>query len=314
MRITIVGLGVLGTSLGLGLKSATTDIPVTGHDSDPVRVSRAKRLGAIDGSHWNLISACREADLIVLDLPFAEVAPTLAALREDLKEGAVIVDTVPLKVPVLEVARQTLPAGTAFIGGHVVAPALGLGQPEPSAELLRGARFLLVIPEEVPAEAADVAANFATAVGATPHFVDAHEHDGLAAATAQLPHLGALALANAIEGAPGGRERPEFAGAELTALAALIGDEAAQPAAMLLSNGANLLPLLDGCIAELRTLRVLLAGEDAEGLAARVAAAHAAAAHWAGQGEEGAGRPVTTSIWRSMLFGGRERGQGRPRG
>jgi len=51
VKITIVGLGVLGTSLGLGLKAATTDIPITGHDPDGDLVARAKKVGAIDGSH-----------------------------------------------------------------------------------------------------------------------------------------------------------------------------------------------------------------------------------------------------------------------
>ena len=315
MRISIVGLGVLGTSLGLALKSATKDIPITGHDPDVALVSRAKHLGAIDHSHWNLISACCEADLVVLDLPFQEIAPTLTALCDDLKEGAVILDTAPLNMPVIEMAHRVLREGTAFVGGHVVAPALGLGQPEPSADLLRDAIFHLSIPEQVPAEAAEVAVNFAMAVGATPHFVDALEHDGLAAVTAQLPLLGALALANVIERAPGGKGRAEFVGAELTTLGAMLGGERAQPAEALCANGSNLLPWLDGYIEELGSVRALLAAGDNEGLAALVAVGRESAGRWSPQAEaETEPRPPSTvSVWRSLFLGGLGRSRRPPR-
>lgn len=315
MRMTIVGLGVLGTSLGLALKAATAEIPVTGHDADAERVSRAKRLGAIDQSHWNLISACREADLIVLDLPFAEIEPTLIALRQDLKEGVVVLDTAPLKVPVLEVMRRVLPEGTAFVGGHVIAPALGLGTQEPSAELLRGAIFLLAVPKDAPAGAAERVADLATAVGATPHFVDALEHDGLVAATAQLPLVGALAMANLIEGAPGGQGHREFVGSELTALGAIIAGEPIHPAETLSANREQLLPRLDALIGELQRVRGLLAG-DAQDLAALVTAGRAAAARWSGEGEPGDEMPRlnTVSIWRDLLLGRLGRGVRRPGG
>lgn len=316
MKITIVGLGVLGTSLGLGLKAATTDIPITGHDPDGDLVARAKKMGAIDGSHWNLIAACRDADLVVLDLPLGEIEPTLTALREDLQEGAVVLDTTPVKAPVMETARRTLGPDVSFIGGHVVAPALTLGAPEPAAELVRGATFVLVVPETARAEAADVAANFCTAVGATPHFMEALEHDGLAAATEQLPLLMALAVANVLQRDEGRRDREEFIGGALAALGALLGGDRVQPAEALLAIPEILVPWLDDALAELGEMRALLASGDAEAFSARYREGIEAARPWLpgheAEGGQGSKRP-TAGFWRDMLLGRFGRGPRGPR-
>ena len=68
MNLTLVGLGMVGASVGLALKAATSEIPIMGHDPEPRLVQRAKKLGAIDKSHWNLLAACEQADIILLDL------------------------------------------------------------------------------------------------------------------------------------------------------------------------------------------------------------------------------------------------------
>ena len=319
MRITIVGLGVLGTSLGLGLKAATSDIPITGHDPDPDLVARAKKAGAIDDSHWNLVAACREADLVVLDLIPSEIEPTLTALREDLRDGAVVLDTAPIKAPVMEMARRALGPGVSFIGGHVVSPALTLGRPEPSAELVRGAPFVLVVPEEARPDAADASATFATAVGAEPRFMDALEHDGVMAATAQLPLVMALAVAGVLERSEGRHDREDLAGGELAALGAALLGERAQTAEALLASRELLLPWVDDALAELGDLRDLLAEGDAEGWAARYAAARQLAGRWlpgaseSTGGDEQGGRQAG-GFWRDMLLGALGRGPRRPRG
>ncbi|MCD6520819.1 MAG: prephenate dehydrogenase/arogenate dehydrogenase family protein, partial [Anaerolineae bacterium] len=64
MRLAIVGLGLVGTSVGLALKSLTQEIEIIGHDPEPSRLKRAKELGAIDKSHWNLPRSCEGADII----------------------------------------------------------------------------------------------------------------------------------------------------------------------------------------------------------------------------------------------------------
>ncbi|NLG29444.1 MAG: NAD(P)-binding domain-containing protein, partial [Chloroflexi bacterium] len=68
MQITIVGLGLVGTSLALALKAASPETIITGHDPNGDNLKRAKDLKAIDKTHWNLISACDKAEVVLLDL------------------------------------------------------------------------------------------------------------------------------------------------------------------------------------------------------------------------------------------------------
>jgi len=124
VNLTIVGLGVVGTSAGLAIKAATSQIPIMGHDPEASRAQRAKKLGAIDKSHWNLPAACEQADIILLDQPLGEMETTLRALSEGLKDGVLIVDTLPLKRPVMELAARILPPSVQLVGGHILSRAM----------------------------------------------------------------------------------------------------------------------------------------------------------------------------------------------
>ncbi|NLG51102.1 MAG: prephenate dehydrogenase, partial [Chloroflexi bacterium] len=240
MQLTIVGLGVVGTSLGMALKATDAGIVVMGHDPEAANVKRAKKLGAIDKSHWNLIGACEEADLLVFDLPLAEVEKTLAALQGYLKESTVIIDMAPVKKPVFEAAQRLLPQ-VPLIGGHVVSPRLLTADAEPSAELVNGATFYIVAQEDAKAAALDTATNLALAVGAKPQFIDVQEHDGLVAATLELPLLGALALMRTVAESAGWQDRVKSVGGELATVGTTLLNAPPGMMDMVLSNREDVL-------------------------------------------------------------------------
>ncbi len=303
MKLTIVGLGLLGTSLGLALKAANPAIQITGHDPDPDLVKRAKKLGAIDKSHWNLLAACAEAELIVLDLPLDELAKTFGALKNDLRQGALLVDTASIKAPVLAWAQEILPQTVQYVGGHIVSPKLLWGWAEPTATLLQGATFYLVAPEGAAHWALDKAANLATAVGANPYFTDAAEHDGIAAASAQLPVLAALALANLSRRQAGWQERAKAVSGEWLGLGAMLLASAPGFAQGALANRENVARWLELYLAELGRLRDLLAAADAQALAQEVAQAVQVGVSWLGGQEPPAPTAEQVNTWRQFFLG-----------
>ena len=68
-KIAIIGLGLIGNSIGLGLGKEAHDFEIVGHDKSSGAASQSKKLKAVDKTEWNLISACGNADLVILALP-----------------------------------------------------------------------------------------------------------------------------------------------------------------------------------------------------------------------------------------------------
>lgn len=311
MRLTIVGLGVVGTSLGLALREVSSEIAVTGHDPDPSRAEQARKLGAVHNTHWNLISACDDADLIIMDMAYEETEKTLVALGGALRQGAVVLDTGALKAPVMDLAAKHLPPGVEFIGGHPVSPALSLGHPEPSADLLKGVPFYLVVPQDASQRAVEMAVDLVTAVGAEPRFIGALEHDGLIAATAQLPFLATLAILTALEASPGQRDREGFLGGELLAQVFVLTGAQADQTADLIQNRDALLGWIDACLGRIEDIRGLLVNQDAEALkelqsTARKAAEALISGEEQEHGTAGERENFIRTLWLGSL--GRQRG------
>jgi prephenate dehydrogenase len=310
VQLTIVGLGTVGASVGLALKGVLSEIIVVGHDPAAERVKRAQALGAIDKSHWNLISACEEADLVLLDLPLGELEKTLSALATaQIPSGsgdraALILDNVMVKRPVMSLAERYAWRGAHFVGGHIVSPQLR-ATVDPSAELLKGARYYLVSSAVAPAEALAAAADFAHALGAEPRFIDAAEHDGIMAAVAQTPAWGALALLNVLRQEAGAQERSLADAPALAALHDLAWPGGTASLDELLTNTDNLLHWISVYGRELATWRALIERgaqtELKEHLEATLEACDAwLAAERASDAETMDDRP---SGWRSLFLG-----------
>lgn len=311
MKIAVVGLGVIGTSMALALKAAlreSSEVEIVGHDPDGERVKRARSLGALDKSHWNLPASCENADLVLLDLSLEEMETTLAAIGDYLKEGCVVLDTSPLKHAALEMAGRLLPAHVAFVGGHPVSQALARSA-EPAAALMQGAVFYLVVSESASRETLAMASNVVEAVGARLHFIDAAEHDGLMAASAQLPLVCALELFSALQATAGARERIQAVGSELAAMGSMLvpgGLPAGASARALLANRENLLRWLDAYAAELAQVRVCVEAGDTPALERHLNAALETCATWlagASAEEPTSGAAEPSSAWRSMFLG-----------
>lgn len=306
MNLTIVGLGAVGTSLGLALKATGAEIAVVGHDPDTPRAVRAKKLDAIDKSHWNLISACSRADLILLDLPLEAIQGTFQALKGETKESAVIIDTAPVKRPVLEWAARILPETTQFVGGHVMCSSSALGVAKPSAELLKGATFFLVAPEKVEPWALEVASNLAQAVGAQPCYIDASEHDGLIAAIRQLPVVCALALADLMAAEPGAKDRIRLAGGEWCAVRAALANLPDGTASAIAANAENVIRLLGAYGHKLSELHQILSEGNGQQLEQKLTKAVEAPPTSPSRGP--AARTESASqeagrLWRGMFLG-----------
>lgn len=263
-QITIIGLGLIGSSIGLGLKELEKTYVIVGHDKDRKAMDRAMKRGVVDKTHWNLIAACEEADMIILAIPIHEIAPTMEAIKQDLKRGCLIVDTAPLKRPVQASAQEHLPDHVHFIGSNPIIYDENLTAADASATLFRGATWALCPPETANVDAVNVVANMVQALGATPYFLSPEEHDGLMAAAESLPLLLSGALTHAVSHSESWREIRRMAGMQFERVSALPDFDAESLAETVFDNRDNVIHWIDVMMAELQGWAEALKHDDSE--------------------------------------------------
>jgi len=217
VHITIIGLGQIGGSMGLALAGKSQLVTRTGHDKSLETARKAEKAGAVDKVAINLISAVREADLVILALPINQVRDTISLIAQDLKAGAVIVDTCPVKSVVADWVKEYLPQGRYYVGvTPVINPQylhnLENGFEGAHADLFHHGLLAIVAPAGTASDAIKLVADLTGLLGAEPFFADLMEIDGLMATTHLLPQLLAASLIEATINQPGWQEARKVAG------------------------------------------------------------------------------------------------------
>jgi prephenate dehydrogenase len=288
IQITIIGLGQIGASFGLALQSRQDQLKRVGHDRELSVARQAEKIKAIDRVEVNLHKAVSEADLVLLCLPVGQLHETMQLIAEDLKEGAVVMDTGPAKEMASTWAAELLPAGRYYIGLtpvinpsylHTVESGIEAARPD----LFQGGMMAIVAPHPAESAAIKLAADLTRLLGANPLFADPVEMDGLMSAAHLLPQLLAAAMLNATIDQPGWREARKVAGrafAEASAPIAHLANEPESLGAASILNRENMLRLLDSSIASLEAMRSDIDAGDETALNERLKRAQAGREIW----------------------------------
>jgi prephenate dehydrogenase len=268
-QVSIVGLGLIGSSMGLALRKAGVTSKVVGHDAGSGVASEAKRIGAIDKTDWNLISACEEADLVVLAAPVKAIEESLKFLGPNLRPGCVVLDTASVKEPVMAWAAASLPEEVHFIGGNPILSKAMRGQwgvENARADLFEGGLFCLVPGLDANPEAIELVSDMVSILGAKPLYMDAAEHDGLVAAVEHLPILLSLAMLETVVDLPAWRELRKVAGPAFESSTQLITGNSVAHSDLSVLNRENVVRWIDSLSASLASLREVLSEGDVEPL------------------------------------------------
>jgi len=322
IQITILGLGQIGASFGLALQTKQESIKRVGHDKELSIARQAEKIKAIDRVEVNLHKAVREADVVLLCLPVGQLKETMQLIAEDLKEGAVVMDTGPAKEITSTWAEELLPAGRFYIGLTPVLNPIYLHATESGIEaahpdLFQGGLMAIVTPHQTESAAIKLAADLTRLVGANPLFADPLEIDGLMSATHLLPQLMSAALLDATIDQPGWREARKVAGrayAEASAPIAHLANEPESLGVASILNRENLLRLLDSAIASLAAIRGDIDAKDETALNERLVRAREGRAIWWaerqtgnwGDGAEQAAIPETPGVFGRMFGMGKK--------
>jgi len=247
--------------MGLALRRLNGDFEIVGHDRESSAAARARKLGAVDKTEWNLINACEPANLIILALPVGAIRGTMLAIAY-LQPGCVITDTANTKRQVLQWADEILPETVSFIGGD---PIIGTTITDPEmarADLFEKATYCLIPSRRATEEAMQITIGLVRAIGANPYFVDGDEHDGLLSAVEHLPAILSMVLLQITTESPSWREMRRLAGSAFETATGFASSDASTYCDAFAINQTNLLRWIDVYLAQLAAFRELLAAGD----------------------------------------------------
>ena len=288
--LTIVGLGLIGGSLGLAVRQSNLGYRVVGHDRDHEAATKARKIGAVDAADWNLPAALDGADVVVIATPAQAVESVLRDIAPHLKPGCLVTDVASTKSRVLAWADEILPVGVSFVGGHPMTgkETAGIGSAE--AGLFVGATYCVVAGRRADQATIDRVAALATGIGARPFFVDAAEHDSYVAAVSHLPFLMSTALVNLTAGSAAWPDLSRLAAGGFRDVTRLASGDPVMHRDICLTNQESILHWLDRLAGELGDLARQIRAGDA-GLEATFATAKKARDAWAASREHSREKP-----------------------
>lgn len=193
-RLSILGVGLLGGSIGLAAKSVLTNCKITGYAHRNQTRELALRVGAIDRAATSPADAVAGAELVILCTPVSLFEPLLGEIAPALEKGAVVTDVGSTKRSVVSAAKRLLGSRNRFVGSHPMAGSEKRGVEFARADLFHNALCLLTPDADTDAAAlADVSA-FWRLLGMRTTQLDPGEHDRILATVSHLPHLAAAVL------------------------------------------------------------------------------------------------------------------------
>lgn len=187
-RVSIIGLGLIGSSLAHAIRAQMPTVRVTGHDADPAVRARAAELDLADDIADSAGAAVTDADFVILCVPVGAIRDVAGEIAADLPADAVVSDVGSCKESVVAALRAAFPENQ-IVPAHPVAGTERSGPDAGFATLFKGRWCILTPPDGTPPVAIERVASFWRLLGSQVEIMDAAHHDRVLAVTSHLPHL-----------------------------------------------------------------------------------------------------------------------------
>lgn len=256
-RVTVVGCGLIGASFALAMRRAGACRRLAGWDVSPHALGEALRRGVVDEVDLAFArGGVSPSDLVYLAMPVGGIIEFLRGRGGQVKHGAVLTDAGSTKQEVCRAAREHLPQGRRFVGGHPVAGS-HLGGPEHArADLFEGALYALTTAEdEGDRRATEALAETLGSLGARVSVMTAREHDRAMALVSHLPQLVSSALAAVVKGQPDAAALTDLSGPGYRDMTRLAASPWSVWRDILATNPAQIAASLDALVETLAAVR-----------------------------------------------------------
>ena len=188
-HVTVVGVGLLGGSVGLAIKARNPKVLIAGVGRRKASLDEALRVGAIDAAYLDAAQTAGDSDLIVLATPVRAFARHLRSIMPVLRAGALVTDVGSTKADAVRTAERILGRGGPFVGSHPMAGSERKGVAFAGADLFEGATCILTPTAHTPPAMLNRAERLWKTLGMRTVRMSPAGHDRALARVSHLPHL-----------------------------------------------------------------------------------------------------------------------------
>ncbi|MCE2707562.1 MAG: prephenate dehydrogenase [Bacteroidota bacterium] len=262
-KIHLVGLGLLGGSLGLAARQKFPDLLVTGQDSNPSHLQEALSLGIIQEAK-NIPDS--DTDLVVLATPADSLGPLLLEMLSQIGPSTLVIDLGSTKAKLCALVASH-PKRGQYLAGHPIAGTEYSGPKAALAELFDRKVMILCELEKTDLFLKEKAYTLFDALNLKLRFMDPEEHDRHLAFVSHLSHLSSFMLGRTVlQKMEDEKHIFDMAGSGFSSTVRLAKSSPAMWAPIFIENKENVLSALDGYIANLSAFRSKIANEDTRAL------------------------------------------------
>ncbi len=279
-QVAIVGVGLIGGSLGMILKRDGLAEGVVGIGRSLTNLELAVKLGAIDRFEREAEEVMGDSDLVILATPVESYLGHLSNWAKHLKPGTIVSDVGSVKGQLIEQVEELVPPGVCFVGAHPIAGMEKSGVRSGSPDLFRGTTCILTPTARTNTDALNKVQGLWEAVGSVIISLDPFLHDWILGAVSHLPHIAAFALMNALADLQretnGDVPLLDFSGGGLRDTTRIAASSPEMWRDILLRNRENLLAMIETYERHLQKYKELLKSQDGPGLEKEMAQAREA--------------------------------------
>ena len=264
--VTIVGVGLIGASLGLALKKAGVVTKVLGVGRSKENLDQAQKMGAIDGV-VDLVEATKQSDVIVLCMPVAQMRAAFEIIEPHLEPRTMITDAGSTKGDVILAAKEVLGKKVCqFVPAHPIAGGAQHGASAAKADLFQGKQTIVCPLQENSPEDTTLITGFWESIGSVAKKIGVVQHDAIYAAVSHLPHLLSYALMASVVNSEDADQKLDHVGAGFKDFTRIAASSPEMWRDICIGNRAAILQELDQYLLIVNHMRKLVAEGDGEGL------------------------------------------------
>ena len=277
-QVTIVGVGLIGGSLGMILKRQGLADRVVGVGRSLANLDLAVERGAIDAFERDPKAAMPGTELVILATPVESYAGHLKEWGRVLEPGTIVSDVGSVKGSLVGQVEALVPAGVHFVGAHPIAGKETSGVMAASTDLFTGALCIITPTAHTDPQALLTVQHVWEAAGSVVRSIDPFVHDWILGAVSHLPHVAAFALMNALTALEqrGGAELLAYAGSGLRDTTRIAESSLEMWRDIFLGNQENLSVMIEALEKELQRFKTLIQAKDGPGLEQEIARAREA--------------------------------------